>query len=456
VSPTDAVATADVLPPGVGAWLAERCGRVTHVERAAARRQAWSIDAEDGDGAARALFLRTAVAGDPANDPDALWREARVVEAVRRLDLPVPAVRAADRDLGAVLFDRVAGGWELHLQPAARQDVVYADYVRLLARLHQSDVDSLDLGDVLTAPASGHAAALGPVEAAMRDRPRGEHDDPLEAFAMDWLRRHVPEGPGRTTLVHGDAGVGNFLFVEDRVTALLDWEWAHLGDPMEDLAALNIHASFFPSGSGPAMLAGYAAAGGAPVDLARIRFFRVENMLRSVIVLRAITARLDVRDPVALNTAYRLLCERFLGDCLADAMGVSPPAVALAPVDASGPSLHGFVAECLRDLVVPALDAGWARDQASAAARLVDHLDAERRLRPACDELEVHDLGSVLGEAPPDVATGRARLVRALSTWDGAHDEAVVRYLTARSRREEQLASCLMDGLPRVQLRPLT
>jgi aminoglycoside phosphotransferase (APT) family kinase protein len=437
-------------------WLTEWCGLVTHVERAAARRQAWLVDAEDADGVARALFLRTAVPGDPANDPDALWREARVVDAVRRLDLPVPAVHAADRDLGAVLFDRVEGEWELHAHPPARQDAVYGDYVRLLARLHRSDVDALGLGDVLTAPGSGPAAALGPVEAAMRERPPGDRDDPLEAFAIDWLRRHVPDGHVATTLVHGDAGVGNFLFSGDRVTAVLDWEWAHLGDPMEDLAALNIHASFFPSGSMPAILDGYVTAGGVPVDLDRIRFFRVENMLRSVIVLRAITARLDVRDPVALNTAYRLLCERFLCECLADAIGVSPPDVALAPVDSTGPSLHGFIADCLRDLVVPALDAGWARDQASAAARLVDHLDAERRLRPACDALEVDDLGTVLGEAPPDVATGRAQLLAALSTWDGAHDEAVVRYLTARSRREELVAACLMDALPRVQLRPLT
>ncbi|GHH36644.1 phosphotransferase family protein [Streptomyces candidus] len=43
--------------------------------------------------------------------------------------------------------------------------------------------------------------------------------------------------PG-TVLVHGDFGPNNLLLTGDasRVTAVLDWEWAHWGDPVEDLA----------------------------------------------------------------------------------------------------------------------------------------------------------------------------------------------------------------------------
>ncbi|WP_205650231.1 phosphotransferase family protein [Actinoplanes solisilvae] len=39
-------------------------------------------------------------------------------------------------------------------------------------------------------------------------------------------------------VVHGDYGPNNMLFDQDtfRVTGLLDWEWAHPGDPIEDLA----------------------------------------------------------------------------------------------------------------------------------------------------------------------------------------------------------------------------
>jgi hypothetical protein len=280
-------------------------------------------------------------------------------------------------------------------------------------------------------------------------------DDALVTFALGWLRRNVPDGLATTTLVHGDAGVGNFLYVGDRVTSVLDWEWAHLGDPMEDLAAVNIHGSFFPSGSMAANLERYAAAGGAPVGLDRIRFFRVENMLRSVVVLRAITARLDVRDPVALNLAYRLLCERFLGECLADAIAVAPDDVHLPDPPPDAASMHDLVAEVLRDVVAPAVADGWARDQVGAMARLVAHLGRRERLGPACDELECDDLADVLGHRPADVASGRAALAAVIPTWAGERDQSVIRYLVARSRREETVAAPLMTALPTVRLQPL-
>ena len=55
------------------------------------------------------------------------------------------------------------------------------------------------------------------------------------AFAFQWLKTHAPVAE-RISLVHGDYRLGNFLFEDERITALLDWEMAHLGDPAEDIA----------------------------------------------------------------------------------------------------------------------------------------------------------------------------------------------------------------------------
>ncbi len=43
----------------------------------------------------------------------------------------------------------------------------------------------------------------------------------------------VGTGP---VLVHGDFGPQNVLIEHDRITALVDWEFAHIGQPVEDLA----------------------------------------------------------------------------------------------------------------------------------------------------------------------------------------------------------------------------
>jgi aminoglycoside phosphotransferase (APT) family kinase protein len=58
---------------------------------------------------------------------------------------------------------------------------------------------------------------------------------PQMHYAMRWLEANAPEA-GRITIVHGDYRVGNFLQHEGRITAILDWELVHLGDPHADLA----------------------------------------------------------------------------------------------------------------------------------------------------------------------------------------------------------------------------
>lgn len=57
---------------------------------------------------------------------------------------------------------------------------------------------------------------------------------PMAEKVLAWLRAHCPPAP-KVTVVHGDYRIGNFLCVDDRITAILDWELVHLGDPHEDL-----------------------------------------------------------------------------------------------------------------------------------------------------------------------------------------------------------------------------
>jgi aminoglycoside phosphotransferase (APT) family kinase protein len=57
---------------------------------------------------------------------------------------------------------------------------------------------------------------------------------PMLEWAISWLKAHRPVAP-RVTLVHGDYRTGNFLVSAGRITAILDWELVHLGDPLEDL-----------------------------------------------------------------------------------------------------------------------------------------------------------------------------------------------------------------------------
>ena len=110
-------------------------------------------------------------------------------------------------------------------------------------------------------------------------------DRPIIALALRWLETNRPDPPPRPGLVHGDFRLGNLLVGDGRLTGVLDWELAHLGDPHEDLAYAMLAVWRFGRpdraalglGSEDEWVAAYEAAGGVPVDRARLRYWLVHR-----------------------------------------------------------------------------------------------------------------------------------------------------------------------------------
>ena len=104
---------------------------------------------------------------------------------------------------------------------------------------------------------------------------RGGTPDPALAFSLRWLRDHIPSYDGPPVLVQGDTGPGNFMYLDGRVTAVVDWELAHLGDPMDDIAWLSLRATQEPFTDFPTRLREYEALSGNVVDEVRVRYYQV-------------------------------------------------------------------------------------------------------------------------------------------------------------------------------------
>lgn len=111
---------------------------------------------------------------------------------------------------------------------------------------------------------------------------------PVLELAFQYLRRRIPE-PVEPVLLHGDFRNGNIMFdPETGVAAVLDWELAHLGDPAEDMGWICTNSWRFGRPDRPVggfgdyadLLAGYAAAGGKPIELSRVRFWQMLGSLR--------------------------------------------------------------------------------------------------------------------------------------------------------------------------------
>jgi aminoglycoside phosphotransferase (APT) family kinase protein len=59
---------------------------------------------------------------------------------------------------------------------------------------------------------------------------------PIARAAIRWLKANPPPPAQKLSVVHGDYRTGNFLYDEvGEIHGVLDWEMAHLGDPLEDL-----------------------------------------------------------------------------------------------------------------------------------------------------------------------------------------------------------------------------
>lgn len=103
---------------------------------------------------------------------------------------------------------------------------------------------------------------------------RTEHTpSPALVAIFGWLLDNVPDRSGPPSLLHGDIGFHNFLFDDDRLSAVLDWEFAHVGDPAEELGYVKVTVG--GTIDWDQLMARYVAAGGEPVDEKALRYFQV-------------------------------------------------------------------------------------------------------------------------------------------------------------------------------------
>jgi len=114
--------------------------------------------------------------------------------------------------------------------------------------------------------------------------------NPVAHAAIRWLRRNPPLPAQKLSLVHGDYRTGNFLYSPDGVIrAILDWEMAHIGDPLEDLAwSMDPLWSWNePERAGRLLphkeaVRAWEAGGGLEVDPAAFRWWQVFAALKAI------------------------------------------------------------------------------------------------------------------------------------------------------------------------------
>jgi len=278
------------LGRGVASWYPGATGVAGAVRLSGgASQETWSFDIVHPDGNIGAI-LRRAPQGyglAPARAAG-LNAEAILMQRAHAAGVPSPLVLHVlepQDELGTgFIMQRVEG--ETIARKILRDEQFALARPKLARQLGEvlAGIHGLDQPQL---PELRHVTVATEIAELERDYRSFDWPRPVFELALRWLRDHDP-GPSReVTLVHGDFRHGNFIIGPDGVRAVLDWELAHVGDPMEDLGWICVNSWRFGEidkpvgglGSREELFAGYEAAG-RRVDPARVMFWEVVGTLR--------------------------------------------------------------------------------------------------------------------------------------------------------------------------------
>jgi len=245
-----------------------------------ASRETWSFDAVEPNGTLHPLVLRR----DPGTNIGQSDRstEYALLVAAGAAGVAVPRVRlllAPGDDLGqGFVMDRIEG--ETIPRRILRDDTYATARPRLAAQAgaiaaHIHAVPTAGLPDM---PVNGALAQVDQYRSLL-DAFREPH--PAFELGLRRLEEHAPAPRAEPALVHGDFRNGNFIVDTNGIAAVLDWELAHLGDPIEDLGWLCVKSWRFgvadriAGGFGDLddLLDAYEQAGGTRPDVDTVRWW---------------------------------------------------------------------------------------------------------------------------------------------------------------------------------------
>jgi aminoglycoside phosphotransferase (APT) family kinase protein len=259
------------------------------------------------DGAEVPLILRRAPGGGFRISETAvgLEVEAQLIVAAAAAGVPTPPVRCVlepDDGLGhgfvmgfvegETLGGRIARGEAF----ADTRKFLARQCGEILARLH-----TLDPGEFPTLRRTTPAEQLAQYEATYR---AAEWPRPVMELAFRWLADRCPP-PVEPRLVHGDFRNGNLMIGPEGVRAVLDWEIAHVADPMEDLGWICVGSWRFGVDDLPVggfglreeLWAGYEAAGGVPVRREHALWWEAFGSLRWGVMCASMATSFRTVDP---------------------------------------------------------------------------------------------------------------------------------------------------------------
>jgi Phosphotransferase enzyme family len=261
--------------------------------------------------------------------------------------------------------------------------------------------------------------------------------------------------------VQGDTGPGNFVYENGRVTAVLDWELCHWGDPMDDIAWLSLRTVQDTFTHLPDRLAEYAELSGNPIDLHRVWYYRLfAEATMATLYPPGGRPGSDGTDGVVRDVGnmmlYTQLHRRLWLEALNELMGLDLPQPEM-PSNDQPTDWHIYythiqaVIKTITPRITDPLALQWTKGVARAV-RYLEQLDLDGR---DYDELERGDLTRLLGAPAESLHEARPRLAEA-NRLGKVSDDQYVGYLWNKTMRDDHLMRTASGALHTRTWPPLT
>ena len=236
-----------------------------------------------------------------------------VMASKARLPLPEPLWLETDESLFGVSFmvcrkaaGKTIGSGHTNQMFQAITPAIRAELVKKLMQIHTLPIDAHN--EVVS---TSHLArwlpnrdlrssAIASVNFWMQEVfDQGGAIGPCLQRVYDWLIANAPPPlPFTPVFVHGDYGLHNILFEGEKISAVLDWEIAKIGDPAEEFIPVFMSLA---TDYDEALIRDYVAAGGQPISRFRVTYYLLLIVLRVLVFDAAALQNLAQEDRADMN-----------------------------------------------------------------------------------------------------------------------------------------------------------
>ena len=237
------------------------------------------------------VFRRTPDGNEKDGDNNnfvGITNEAKVMDVAKSYSVPVPTIYKVidDKNLGKGFFMEFIAGETLGARIVNNDDfkTIRPKLAKvcgeIIAHIHSIPIDKFT--NIRTSDANEEVLKYEEVYQNHNQR------IPVFEYAIDWLKDNTPKKISNK-LIHGDFRNGNLIVSKDKyVSAVLDWEIFHLGDPYEDLSWICVNSWRFNKINLPVggfgyredMYEAYEMISGNKIDLDRAKFWEILGTLK--------------------------------------------------------------------------------------------------------------------------------------------------------------------------------